>query len=400
MRSTLALPGLLLCVACSDATAPPCEAWGGCLPGSLVVRFEILDSVFPAQCERAGVAVWGPGDTIAVLRSVENQSDAQVDSFILSTRSIPLKDRPVPPLGPGERVQFIDTFVAPFTDATEFALRPLVVPFNADTAVRVLVAGDTIVPVLSTGSELGLAGLPGWLMMEVRGRWDPWVKWRLYVVHQVLVRVSNPYEAPLAPFRLTWQVIPWGPTDLEVGAKDEVEALTPEVPPGESRDTWIPFTLRRGPPYVFDPNARHDILYADFWEYQNAFISICRQGWLFGGPGLSDNCADFRARILPDFEAECTVIPTIVPGDTITDDTRECGDTGSAYRFTAHAGEHYRVDATPADATHPVAFIVGRDGQEESDPRQTEIAVWLDGDYYVIVDQQSHSIVTFTLVRL
>jgi hypothetical protein len=271
-----------------------------------------------------------------------------------------------------------------------------------DSAVRGLVAGDTVVPVLSSGFELGLADLPGWIMMEVRGRWDPWVKWRVYEEHGVLVRVSNPYEAPLPPFRLIWQVAPWGPTDLEPPASDEVEALTPGVPPGESRDVWVPFTLRRAPDVFFDPNRRRDILYADFWEYQNAFISICRQGWSWLGPGVSKDCADFRARILPDFEAECAVIPTIVPGDTITDDTRECDDTGSAYRFTAHAGERYRVDATPAE-TSPwwqPAFIVDGEGQEYVGPRQTELTVWLDGDYYVIVDHDRYSVVTFTLVRL
>ncbi len=382
---TCVLFGLLLCAACSDAIAPPCETWGGCLPGSLVVRVEILDSVFPAHHERAGLPVWGPGDTMAFRLSVENQSDVPVDSFTLKTgygpervdrafdHIIQLRERVVPPLGPDERMQFVDTAViAPETRATEL---PLVVRVKtvsaADTALYGRLAGDTTVPVLSSGFELGIAGVPGQVVKQVWGRWDLWAQWRSYDEYTVLLRVSNPYEAPLAPFHLTWCLI-----DVDYcPVNGEVEALTPEVPPGESRDVWVPFTLR-------NTSIRN------FWDFAYTVVAICYPRWLRG------TCAEFNVQLLPDFDAECT-IPAIVPGDTITDDTHDCDGSGSAYRFTAQVGERYRVEATPQ-----VAFIVGPNGKDHYDPMDTEVTIGQDGDYYVILNQRSQPVVTFTLVRL
>lgn len=110
----------------------------------------------------------------------------------------------------------------------------------------------------------------------------------------------------------------------------------------------------------------------------------------------ADDCIwQFNLEALPSFEAECTV-PTIVPGQQVTDDAADCDRSGSVYRFAARAGERYRVEAAEGSA-----FIVGPDGKPEDEPGQTEITIPSDGDYYVVLDQRGDPpSVTFTLVRL
>jgi len=127
-----------------------------------------------------------------------------------------------------------------------------------------------------------------------------------------------------------------------------------------------------------------------FWDAVRRPMVLCTDG------SPADRCAwQFNLEALPNFEAECTVL-TIAPGQQVTDDEADCDRSGSVYRFTARAGERYRVDVAEGSA-----FIVGPDGKPENEPGQTEIAIPRDGDYYVVLDQRGVSpTVTFTPVRL
>lgn len=156
-----------VCAACAGSEpTEQCRAWGSCLPGNLVVRFEILDDVFPPRHDRAGAPAWGPGDTIAFRVAVENQTTAPAESFTFEAgfgpagehtgeaRPIQLEPMTVPRLEPGQRVLFTDTAVVAL-EIHEPLLRLEVSGSGTPTRPRSSRSGSRGAGATSTGARAG-----------------------------------------------------------------------------------------------------------------------------------------------------------------------------------------------------------------------------------------------------
>jgi hypothetical protein len=320
---------------------------------------------------------------------VENQSNVAMDSFTLElsfggyrldaapAHILQFEQRHVPAIAPNQRIVFVDTAViAPETRTTSLAFnRTVAYSSEVDLPPDIRIAGDSIVPVLSTGFELETVVVPNQeLLLNAWGNWRLASKVRSNTDWGFVIRIHNPYDVALEPMHLSRCLI-----DLDYCPRTftaNLESLTPRVPPAEFRDYDVVFRV-----------VSTD--YTWFWNYMDAVVAVCYPLWLRG------TCTYANIRLIPDMEAQCT-IPTIQPGVQITDDTADCDHTGSAYRFLAHAGERYRVNGSVPGR----AFIVDAEGKDLYEDGLTEMTIPKDGMYYVILNQVSHPTITFTLNRL
>jgi hypothetical protein len=105
-------------------------------------------------------------------------------------------------------------------------------------------------------------------------------------------------------------------------------------------------------------------------------------------------CDHAHIQVVANFEKDCAVDSAVV-GVSTMDAMPDCGrpKDGSAYRFTARAGERYRVSSPDA-----VVFIAPQNGVPDFLTRPREVTIPADGTYYVVL---LHSgVASFLLERI
>jgi hypothetical protein len=337
-----------------------CTTWAAC-EGGLVLDLNVADGAF----RRSSTTRYVPGDTILLRGRLENRSTLDTDSIQLIFRATGLSGfspRSVS-LQAGTSYAFVDTVVvAGFT-------------FDAETRISVdawrfvepvdylplKISGDTQFDIARSGYRFELIPIAGVRSPLV---WAGYSFVGIRIRHQtqiaVMAKVTNVYETDLPPIGMG--LCFWDFDNCY--AQYESSNKTKVLKPGESTYLEMEFPL--------DTKGR----YFDWWSQRLVGINICAEHGYMGR-----QCTMERILIIANYEVDCTVREATI-GAPVHSTTHDCGyyDDGSAYRFTARAGERYRVSRLSGSGS---VFITDADGAPNSSFGPMELVIPRDGTYYV-----------------
>ena len=350
-------------------TSPPqCTEWPKC-PSPLLVHSRIVSD---------GSLTYG--DSFIVMWSVQNTSTLATDLLEIGVGGVSVggKSRRTR-INAGQTVEFIDTlYVSGFTFGQPAELLYWANPPVTYRKIEMLVTGDRMMPVVASGYKLALVAAPPTRNVEFFGRtFAGWII-RENTPVDFVVQVDNPYPARLP--QITVGVCAY--TSYEFCYARNETRTSETLASGRSTHASFQLRISRG---------------SDWWVRDVTRVSVCGEQ---ADAQYGHECSIYPALLLPNLEAACTVSPISV-ATPITDAAPECGKeaNGSVYRFTARAGEQYRVELL-AGLPNMRVMIMGADGiaPEEIDPSpHEELVIAQDGAYYVVVLHSSPA--SFRLVR-
>jgi hypothetical protein len=354
----------LAAAACERDTADPlieCPVWSSCTD-ALAIEVTLMRGVFTGD----NAARFDPGDSVQVRVTVTNRASVPSDSLEIyyggpafatwGGKIYPLQ------LQPGQRVEYVDTLVfATYNFGEPADLEFEVLRYFTSSLVPAKVSGTTNFPVVTSGYRLEVITPPPPLVLfEDDGRTHTGSRLRYSQPNQVGVRVHNPYQAPIRG--LTLGICVWENDECF----QQFEQLVPDT-----------LHTSQQVDVAFDFNLPPDTYYR--WYRERPFyLSLCGED-AFMGRG----CQLLPILVGANYEAECDVA-TITPGVPVTDDVAECGDVndrGSAFRFTAQAGQRYRAVVISGNGQ---AFLSAAHGVREL-PLPAEIPIPVSGTYYLVV---------------
>jgi hypothetical protein len=345
----------------SDPAAPliDCTSWESC-SGGLVATTEVIDTAF----DHARGTKYLPGDSMLLRIRVENRASIPTDSIVISHTAAGLGEpRYSAPfvLAPREVREIVDTAIVTFTFGEVPEMKFEARRSSSDFDIAIARRGTTTLNIARSGFSFDMQNLPGpYVTFHYHGLPRTGSQVRHSDTVMLSVRITNIFETNLPPISLAGCL--WNQDHCF--EQFESTNASPVLIPGMSADVTMTIV----------PDAAE--YYFDWYSQQNFSLGVCAETILARMP-----CDGALIHVVANFEKDCAVDSAVV-GVSTTDAMPDCGrrKDGSAYRFTARAGERYRVSSPDA-----VVFIAPENGVPDFLTRPREVTIPADGTYYVVL---------------
>ena len=377
LRNCLFLSAVaLVLTACADTAAPVCVV-EACESADVALDIQVVPDSFPHQLSSDHRPIWAPGDTILLRSTIHNYADTATDSLYLQVwvpgwTPYTYSTASIAGIVAHSKIVVLDTLVVAdltFSDSAQMNVSVAAGGRGNFRYVDAYWTGVKAFPVLSSGYEIEPIEFSFEKLLVRSGVMAEGIEQPVNVAGGALIRYGNPYQVDLPAMPVivcVWDIdyCPWSDT-----------TSLPALKAGQETTVEVPLNLQVGPRW-------------DWYQRAETAVRICPHA-LF-----EHKCIDERANLLANFDVDCDAI-TITPGIPVTDTVAECPRVsklaspqlaGSAFRFTANAGERYRLEQLDAAGNWQAAgFIVPSDGMLETDPRVPQLTIPTSGTYYGIV---------------